>query len=114
MIEILNTIFAGVMFLIVWFHTEALIEYGKLLGLSRLLKLHEFEKDYMNDFSIEYLMWLRTKYPNFLTKLISCPWCIGFWFLFVTSCFTSTFYIFPVIYVFTLVIYMILEIKFFS
>jgi len=114
MIEILNTIFTGVAFLVVWFHTEALTEYAKLFGLSNLFKITEFENDCKNDFSLTYLSWLRTKHQNFFTKLITCPWCIGFWFLLTTSLFLSTLYIFPVIYVFTIVIYMFVEVKFFS
>lgn len=106
MIDILNSVCFGVAFLIVWFHTEAFIEYGKLFGLAKLLKINEFESALNNDFTLEYLPWLRATYPNFVTKLISCSWCIGFWFTLTVSLFFYTIYIFPVIYVLTHVIYL--------
>jgi len=114
MIDLLNSIFISVAFLIVWFHTEAFIEYGKLFKLSKFLKLQEFENDYNNDFTIEYLSWLKSTYPNFITKLISCAWCIGFWFTLAVSLCFYTIYIFPVIYVFTLVIYLQIVKSFFK
>ena len=113
MIDILNSICFGAAFLVVWFHTEAFIEYGKLFRLSKLMKIDKFEQALNDDFTLEYLSWLKSTYPNFLTKLISCPWCIGFWFTLVISLFFYTIYIFPVIYVFTLVIYLIIITKFF-
>jgi hypothetical protein len=113
MIDILNTIFIGVTFLVVWFHTEAFVEYCNLFNLKRLFKIGEFEKAQESDFSLEYLSWLKQTYPNFFTKLVNCPWCIGFWFTLLSSWIFSTFYIFPVIYVFTLVIYLLIVNKFF-
>ncbi len=61
MIDLLNTICAGVIMLIVWFHTEAFIEYSKLFGLARLFKIDEFEKAYDNDFTLEYLLVVDSK-----------------------------------------------------
>lgn len=113
MIDLLNSIFIGVTFLIVWFHTEAFIEYGKLFKLSKILKINEFETAYNKDFTLEYLPWLKSSYPNFFTKLINCPWCIGFWFTLTVSLFLYTIYIFPVIYVTTLVIYLQIVKQFF-
>lgn len=113
MIDILNTVFIGVAFLVVWFHTEAFIEYCHLFGIKRLFKIDEFERSQENDFSLEYLPWIKQTYPNFLTKLVTCPWCIGFWFTVLSSWIFSTFYIFPVIYVITVVIYLLIVNKFF-
>lgn len=113
MIDILNSIFIGVIFLIVWFHTEAIIEYGKLFRLSKPMKINDFETAQNIDFTLEYLPWLKSAYPNFFTKLINCPWCIGFWFSLTVSLFFYTIYIFPVIYITTLVIYLQIVNKFF-
>jgi len=113
MIDILNTISIGVAFLIVWFHTEAFVEYCNILRIKRFFKIDEFEKAQENDFSLEYLPWIKQTYPNFFTKLINCPWCIGFWFTVISSWIFSTFYIFPVIYVCTIVIYLLIVNKFF-
>ena len=43
MIDILNTTFIGVAFLVVWFHTEAFLEYSNLFKMKRLFKIDEFE-----------------------------------------------------------------------
>lgn len=106
MIDILNTVFTGIGLLIVWFHTEAFIEYSKLLKISSLFKINEFEKAYDTDYTLEYLTWLKLKYPTFLTKLITCPWCIGFWVSIICALFFNTFYIFPVVYVITIIMYL--------
>jgi hypothetical protein len=114
MIDVLNTICTGVIMLIVWFHTEAFIEYSKLFGISKLFKIDKFEKAYDSDFTLEYLPWIKSTYPNFFTRLINCPWCIGFWLTVLNCLFFSTIYLFPVIYVLTIVIYLIIVNKFFK
>lgn len=91
MITPLNTVCISTTFLILWFHTEAFVEYTKLFRLHRLFKVSEFEEDFKNDFTLEYLPWLRNKYPCFFTKLVSCPWCIGLWVSAILSLFNNTF-----------------------
>lgn len=81
----INSICFTVVCLLLWFHTETLLSYAQLFGLRKLFKISDFEEDRTHDFTIEYPHWLYKKHPGFLTKLLSCPWCIGFWIC-LSSC----------------------------
>jgi hypothetical protein len=59
--------------------------YGKLL-------LKSFESS--NDDNL--ILYLNSVYNNFLTKLISCPICLGFWMSLIFSIFSNITY-FPII-----------------
>jgi hypothetical protein len=64
----------------VLYHTEALVEYGKLFRLNRLLKLEEyFCFKLSNGTGVNYFDFLKTRNNNFITRLMSCPYCFGFW-----------------------------------
>ena len=79
-------IFVTVFVLIIWFHTEAFIEYGRLLGLGKLFKLNDFVTCRTADMSTpEYHIYLNMKYNNFFTRLLACPFCFGFWIVLASS-----------------------------
>ena len=64
--------------LYVWLNTDAFLEYCGLLPatLQRLLfidKYHEFNS------TCSYPEFLVDFKPSFITRLISCPDCLGFW-----------------------------------
>jgi hypothetical protein len=62
------------------FNTEALPEYGKLFKLNRLLKLEEyFCFKLSRESSVNYFDFLKSRNNNFITRLLSCPYCFGFW-----------------------------------
>ena len=79
--------------LLVWFKSEALIEWGSLLGISKFLKTEEFQKMKFEELpnSLNYPTFLKIKYNNFITKLISCPLCLSIWLSIFIS--TITFFI---------------------
>tara|TARA_R110000787_G_scaffold141418_3_gene254912 strand:+ start:265 stop:618 length:354 start_codon:yes stop_codon:yes gene_type:complete len=64
--------------LFVWFQTEAFAEYAKLLGLGGVFAIEKYEKYLLID-RISYPAFLTVTRPNFFTKLIGCPACLGFW-----------------------------------
>jgi hypothetical protein len=89
--------------LVVWFYTDAFVEYGSLLGLGKLLKIDAFLKAQKKDMSlIFYYMYLNSKYNNFFTKLLICPFCVGFWVT-VTACLAFSYYNVCLIYIASLV-----------
>ena len=65
--------------LYIWFETEGVVEYFKMCKL-KFTKYKEFE-DFrkMTQTNINFPDFLLCKYSNFLTKLINCPMCTGFW-----------------------------------
>lgn len=74
------TIFYITLILLIWFKTEAFVEYSKQFHLDSVFKIKEWEvfKNTM-DASTSYHTYLRFKYPNFLIKLITCPICLCIW-----------------------------------
>lgn len=62
------------------FQTEAIPEYLKLFKLDKLTKLNEYYcYKIANNGQGNYLEFLKQKKDCFLTRLISCPYCLGFW-----------------------------------
>ena len=95
--------------LTVWFHTTAFEEYTKLFGLGKWLKVDEFEAAREKDFSIpNFHCFLNQKYSNFLTRLLICPFCIGFWIT-VVACLAFSFYNVPVAYVLSMLVFHIMQ-----
>lgn len=92
--------------LLVWFNSDALIEWGHLFGLDFLLKTKEFH-DYkleMLPSNINYPTFLKIKYNTFITKLLACPICLTFWISFAL-CIFSSLLLLPFIYIGSLSIY---------
>jgi hypothetical protein len=96
-------------FLFIWFHTTAFIEYMKLFRLTNLFRINKYI-DYKNiNPSISYIDFLSIKNPNFLTKLFSCPYCLNFWLTLFSTILFNNIFIFPLIYMFSIIIYIILK-----
>jgi hypothetical protein len=91
--------------LLVWFKSNAFVEYGKLLGLGRWLKLKEYEEKRLSEsFELSYPLFLRMTYDNFIFKLITCPLCISLWLSSVLCLFVNI-YLIPIVYILSLFIY---------
>jgi hypothetical protein len=76
--------------LLVWLKSDAIIEWGSLFGLSKLLKTEEFYSKRLEmaikGYPISYPEFLKEKYHyNFITKLLGCPLCLSMW-LSILSC----------------------------
>ncbi len=94
--------------LIVWFKTEAFVEYGSLLGLSKYLYLSEYKIAQKNDPSLEFPMFLVINNNNFFSRLLSCPLCLGFWLSLLFSCVFDVRLVFSV-YVISLILFFYLN-----
>jgi len=75
----INLIFLNTAVLIVIYLTDAIIEYGGLFRLSKLLKLKEYQEARVDCEQLNYPTFLLLRKNNFLTRLFSCPLCFGFW-----------------------------------
>lgn len=102
----IHIIFLNTFLLILWFNTEAFVEYFKFTG--DLFKIKGYILDKPNDFSMTYHNYLLSNYNNFFTRLITCPLCLNFWITFLfTFVFKYEFILIPIIYILSLLIYFI-------
>jgi hypothetical protein len=75
---------SAVSFLI--YKTDFIAEYGKLIGLSKPLRLSEyFCHKILSGGKASYFDFLKSKYDNFIARLLSCPFCLGFWLCLIAS-----------------------------
>ncbi len=102
--DIITIVCACVFVLTVWFETEAFVEYGKLLGLDKLLRIDKFKDAQSKDLTLmNYRMFLATEHNNFITRLLNCVFCLGFWVVLVV-CPLFSYYNVPLIYVSTMLV----------
>lgn len=91
--------------LIVWFKTDAFLEYARIFGLSKLFKIDKYDEEYKKDFTLDYLTFLSKEYgDNFIIKLISCPICLAVWGGIFSGIYFGHLYLCPVI-ILSLVVY---------
>ena len=57
------------------YETDVFVEYVKLFRLGKLFKIKQYE----DGESDSYWEWLAFEKHTFLRKLLSCPYCFGFW-----------------------------------
>jgi len=61
------------------YETDFFVQYAKLLRLNKLLGMDEYEKHLESFPDNSYWDWLPFNKQTFLRKLLSCPFCFGFW-----------------------------------
>ena len=109
---ILETIFISsvvTLALIVWFKTEAFLEYATAIGGGRFFHIDSFREEQSK---IEYpaphmdfIQYLLSYHDSFFIRLITCPICLSFW-LTVITCFASGLWVLlPVANLLALVLY---------
>lgn len=95
--------------LLVWFKTNAFVEYVNLFKLNKLFRVDKFLEYKKINIEIDYVTFLMIKNPNFITKLVSCTYCFNFW-LSLSSCFLFKNIIYlPIIYMASILSFLILE-----
>lgn len=70
------------MLLVIWFETNAFVEYTAALGLSKFLHIGEYQAFTGScDASsfLSYPKFLFEFFPSFLTRLLKCPICVSVW-----------------------------------
>ena len=102
---LLHLVFFINVVLIIWFKTDAFLEYALLFRLSKLFKIDKYDKEYKNDFTLDYLTFLAKEYNNnFIVKLISCPICLAVWGGIFSAIYFGHLYLCPVI-ILSLILY---------
>lgn len=108
---ILYGVFWSLFTLFIWFDTTAILEYGKLFGLSKLFKLNAYLKFIESNPKVSYFSFMRKYYDNFFVRLITCPPCFNFWIVFTICAIYKDFLVYPLIYVISYTIYIFLKKK---
>ncbi len=93
--------------LILWFKTEAFIEYVNLFRMNKLFHTDEYEKESNNNPFFTYHDFLLKRYDSFIIRLITCPICLTVWMSIFSAYFFGLWYVCPVIIV-TLTAYLFL------
>jgi hypothetical protein len=66
--------------LVVWFKTNAFVEYISLFKLSKLFYVEDYNSLVTNGYEGSYVEFLREYYHDyFIARLVTCPICLGFW-----------------------------------
>ena len=67
------------LFLLIWFRTEAFVEYAKLFRLSKFFKIDLYEEMKRGGAEMSYHDFLLEHFNMFGTRLITCPICVSTW-----------------------------------
>ena len=84
--------------LTIWFKTDAFVEYFCFLPTCR--KYQDFKKTT----GLHYTDFIVFNKNTFLRRLISCPYCVGFWLTLPCICVLPFIYV-PVIYMVSQILY---------
>jgi hypothetical protein len=111
MLIFLNTICFIVFILIVWFKTDAYVQYCKLLNFKILLL--GFNKE--SSLTFPQHLYITCKQKNncncisFLIHLITCPVCVNVWLCIGCSFFVGGIVYTPLLYITSLLIYLLFD-----
>lgn len=102
---------------IVWFFTDTLFYYSKLLGIFENLMLeyaayankHKKEKLFFTDFLFSKALNTESSIKKFLLKVSSCVFCLPVWFSIAASALAGNLMLAAPVYVLSLI--MLLKIK---
>ena len=98
--------------LLIWFKSNAIVEYLDVLGLDIAFGVREYKKASTEvSYHMSYTDFLLLKYNSFFVRLITCPLCLSVWVSVIISSFTNWYY-FPFLVIAPLVMYKHLEEKF--
>ena len=80
MLEVISIALVASYFMLVWFRTNAFVEYLSLLKLSRFFHVGEYENIKSQGYEGIYVDFLVEYYrSSFFVRLLSCPVCLSFW-----------------------------------
>lgn len=104
----MNIIFYIALILLIWFRTNAWVEYTRLFKLNFLSKYKEYESATIKEPLLEYHTFLNRYYNSFLTRLLTCPICFSTWLGIIFGYFTYLPF-FPIYTILGLILYLIID-----
>jgi hypothetical protein len=97
------------MCLIIWFRTEAYVEYCKIFGLDSICDYTGYEKKKEDDIRLSYLDYLLSSHYSFFIRAICCPICLSTWISIIVCILTLSFFHIPFVMVGGLTIYLVVN-----
>jgi len=94
--------------LLVWFRTDAFLEYTRMFRLNFLSDYKGFAAKYHDDVSLTYLAFLRQYHDCFFIRLITCPVCLTVWLGLIFGL-LSWIVLIPIYIIFGLMLYLIID-----
>jgi hypothetical protein len=94
--------------MLVWFESDAFVEYARLIGGARFFGIDEYEKFSETKVLMNYQDFLLERKNSFFVRLITCPLCFSFWATWITVIAASdALILFPICNILSLLIYKI-------
>jgi hypothetical protein len=82
--------------LLIFFRTEAFVEYCQVFHLNFLSNYKDYYEKKKDDVTLTYHGYLRQYHNNFFTRLITCPICVTVWLCIGLTLWTGHLIIFPI------------------
>ena len=77
----LGIISSSAFLLFIWFETNAITEYAKLLRLDFLFYMKEYEESLELAPDLPYSLFIAVHKDTFVNRLLSCPFCLCTWMM---------------------------------
>jgi hypothetical protein len=100
--------FIVALILLIWFRTEAFVEYCRIMNMNYISKYKDYDLKRKEDVSLTYLTYLRQYHDGFLVRLITCPICLSVW-ISILLCFMFFQAAIPIVIIGSLIVYGIID-----
>ncbi len=97
------------MVLVIWFRTEAYVEYCRLFRLNFLSYYQDYDAKKKNDVSLKYHGYLKQYHNCFITRLLTCPVCVAMWLAILIGILFWTLPLIPITFVGGLILFGIVD-----
>ena len=97
------------LFLLIFFRTNAWLEYCRMFHLNFPSFYKDFDEKYKKDFSLTYIDYLRRYHNCFFVRLITCPICFSVWLGILLGIITTSIILIPLYSVGGLLTYVIID-----
>ncbi len=91
--------------LLVWFNSDAFIEYATFFGLEKFFGIDTYRYKLLGNPTIDWIRYLSENYNSFFIKLITCPLCLSLWVTVVACYLTDSLILIPICNLLSLVFY---------
>lgn len=91
--------------LIIWFRTEAWVEYCRLFKFNFLSFYKDYDAKKKNDVTLTYHGYLRQYHNCFQVRLLTCPICVAVWIAMMSVFLMGALAIFPIAFVGGLILF---------
>tara|TARA_B100000287_G_scaffold434488_2_gene499074 strand:+ start:270 stop:614 length:345 start_codon:yes stop_codon:yes gene_type:complete len=105
MFELIFILFTVVTLLLIWFNSEAFIEYALLFSGGKFFHIHDFKKKRIKDPTLDWISYLQLNHDSFFVRLITCQLCLSFWLNLVACLAMDKLVFLPISYVISLIVY---------